>query len=220
MNLILLERSYMGNLGPDDKPFTEEEQALMSEALVLLSARVQAAPDPCVTLDTVIDWHTQFFQGIPQCSPGKLRNQIGMRSTFGAYPAVAPEEVRTQVVKLFNDIRRSVESVNEHLKTNSMNAGTRSYVVKTSAYFHAEFVRIHPFADGNGRLARLLQDWFLLLFNIPIPVFDDKSEYLDAINYYHDRKDIEPLATLTAKGIYLRQQSATLSTRKVGVQKT
>ncbi|MFY8034754.1 MAG: Fic family protein, partial [Flexibacteraceae bacterium] len=30
-----------------------------------------------------------------------------------------------------------------------------------AAYIHLIFVKIHPFADGNGRTARLLEKWFL-----------------------------------------------------------
>ena len=29
-------------------------------------------------------------------------------------------------------------------------------------YFHHELVRIHPFTDGNGRLARLVENWVLM----------------------------------------------------------
>jgi Fic family protein len=30
-----------------------------------------------------------------------------------------------------------------------------------AAYIHLVFVKIHPFIDGNGRTARLLEKWFL-----------------------------------------------------------
>lgn len=30
-----------------------------------------------------------------------------------------------------------------------------------AAFIHLVFVKIHPFADGNGRSARLLEKWFL-----------------------------------------------------------
>ena len=31
-----------------------------------------------------------------------------------------------------------------------------------AAYIHLVFVKIHPFQDGNGRTARLLEKWFLI----------------------------------------------------------
>ncbi len=35
---------------------------------------------------------------------------------------------------------------------------------------HTWFVQIHPFADGNGRVARLLMNVLLRRFGIPIAV--------------------------------------------------
>jgi Fic family protein len=47
--------------------------------------------------------------------------------------------------------------------------------VIVSAIFHYNFVRIHPFPDGNGRLARLLMNLFVLR-NTFTPINIDSSE--------------------------------------------
>lgn len=39
-----------------------------------------------------------------------------------------------------------------------------SEVVKLTAWAHGEWVRIHPFANGNGRTARLLANYILVRF--------------------------------------------------------
>ena len=40
--------------------------------------------------------------------------------------------------------------------------------IELSSFVHAEFVRIHPFPDGNGRTARILMNFILMLSLIHI----------------------------------------------------
>ena len=45
-----------------------------------------------------------------------------------------------------------------------------------AAYVHHTFTRVHPFADGNGRVARVLSSVFTLRSaNVPFVVFDDQK---------------------------------------------
>lgn len=58
-----------------------------------------------------------------------------------------------------------------------------AHPVVQAAYAHYAFVRIHPFADGNGRVARALASLFLYRApGVPLVVFaDQKNLYLDAL---------------------------------------
>ena len=40
-------------------------------------------------------------------------------------------------------------------------------VIATCGYVHGEWVRIHPFANGNGRTARLWATWIELRYGLP-----------------------------------------------------
>ena len=52
-----------------------------------------------------------------------------------------------------------------------------------AANFHYKFVRIHPFDDGNGRLARILMNFILMQFGFPPAIIktEDKENYFFAL---------------------------------------
>lgn len=52
-----------------------------------------------------------------------------------------------------------------------------------AALFHYRYIRIHPFEDGNGRIARLMVNYILSLFGYPMIVVhtEDKNNYLGAL---------------------------------------
>lgn len=70
--------------------------------------------------------------------------------------------------------------------------GKDFHPVVLAAIFHYKFVRIHPFDDGNGRVARLLLNYILLKNNFPPIVIksNDKKNYLSAL-HQADLGDIE-----------------------------
>lgn len=83
---------------------------------------------------------------------GKYRKEsIGVFSESGlVYVAVENQFVIEHMRLFFTDIESLLHS---------------STSIKETLYFasliHLRFVHIHPFADGNGRAARLLEKWFL-----------------------------------------------------------
>ena len=66
---------------------------------------------------------------------------------------------------------------------------------------HAETVRIHPFADGNGRTTRLLADLVYVAAQDSDPVLQydwnvDKVSYINLLRRYDTNRDVTGLARL------------------------
>jgi Fic family protein len=55
--------------------------------------------------------------------------------------------------------------------------------IETAALFHYRYIRIHPFEDGNGRIARLFVNYILLRHGFPMIVIptSDRNNYLEAL---------------------------------------
>lgn len=73
--------------------------------------------------------------------------------------------------------------------------------VLRAALLHGEFVKIHPFIDGNGRTARLLLN-FELMKNGYTPIIiknEDRAKYYDALDIAHTAMNYEPFIKLVSK---------------------
>lgn len=106
--------------------------------------------------------------------PGTFKKNdycVGASNT-GAFP----DEVDTLITELINEV-------------NSVDDGD---ILTRASYFHLVFENIHPFADGNGRVGRVLMNYFLMLNNYPPAVIfnDDKQVYYMALDVYDRTEQI------------------------------
>lgn len=75
---------------------------------------------------------------------------------------------------------------------------TGLHPVERAARVHGEFVKIHPFVDGNGRTARLLMNLELMKAGFPAAVLPVESRlaYYEALDTAHCQGDYAPFVEL------------------------
>jgi len=66
-------------------------------------------------------------------------------------------------------------------------------ILKLASDIHYNFINIHPFADGNGRTARLLMNYIQLYHNEPpIKIFtENRADYINALNESEEQANLE-----------------------------
>lgn len=104
---------------------------------------------------------------------GKFRRQNMYVSTPDGrieYVAASPFEVESEMEKLFNDI-----SILLKLTLSIEDAFFYASMI------HLVFVKIHPWNDGNGRSARLIEKWFLS------EKLGEKAWYIQSEKYYYQQ---------------------------------
>ena len=111
--------------------------------------------DHKLTFDNVKKAHSILSKHLlPKSQQGLLRNNpmfVLNSNDKIEYVAASPEEVKTELDKLFLDIKM--------LQHSDLNPFEIFYY---ASLIHLVFVKIHPFQDGNGRTARLIEKWFLI----------------------------------------------------------
>jgi Fic family protein len=100
----------------------------------------------------------------------KLTPNSPTRSDGKLFQFCPPSQVEEQLKLLLSLLK---QYQNEHLNP-----------VVLAAWFHAEFIRIHPFVDGNGRVGRLLASKILMEYDLlPMIVEREKrSEYIESMD--------------------------------------
>lgn len=103
---------------------------------------------------------------------GKVRNGIMYVATPDGkmeYIAANPAIVNKELTLLYEDI--------ESLVSKNLDISEAFFF---ASMIHLVFVKIHPWDDGNGRTARLLEKWFLS------KTIGEKAWFIQSEKYYYD----------------------------------
>jgi len=115
----------------------------------------------------------------PDGKPTKKMIQIGKYKT-------TPNHVKTKTGEIFyfakpEETPAKMQDLMIWYKKNLKNINTDPVLFATE--FHYRFIRIHPFDDGNGRIARLLMNFILMQKGYPPAIIksEDKQNYFAAL---------------------------------------
>lgn len=77
-------------------------------------------------------------------------------------------------------------------------AGRNLHAVERAARVHADFVKIHPFVDRNGRTSRMLMNLDLIKsgFLPAVLTVEKRLAYYEALDTAHTRGNYEPFLAL------------------------
>ncbi len=138
-----------------------------------------------LTLENVQKTHSILSKNLlPKGQQGLIRNNpmfvINSDDTI-EYVAASPEIVKSEVDRLFHDI--------DLLLHTDLNPFEIFYY---ASLLHLVFVKIHPFQDGNGRTARLIEKWFLIekIGQTTTSIQLEKNYYKRLKDYYSNIRKI------------------------------
>ena len=140
---------------------------------VLRDARDRALRRDVPALEDLRRWHRDAMAGLAIPAPGLLgrfRGETGLESArvkVGSLEGVAPGEVAEELRVFERTLQRAIAALDALFPPGEdVDADGLAAVIDLCAWAHAEWVRIHPFANGNGRTARVLANALLMRYGI------------------------------------------------------
>ncbi|MGF1665432.1 MAG: Fic family protein [Acidimicrobiia bacterium] len=181
-----VEGIYRGTYkAPPSRAYQEQEVRNVLDALMEIDAQVMRGEPPRITADLIGEYNRRVLDGTefePHVIPGKFRDySVGVAGYRGA-----PAE----------DCQYLVERLAEWLESDTFSSDDPeirfALAVACAVYAHLYIAWIHPFGDGNGRTARLLE--FLILARcgmVPLPAAHLLSNHynLTRDQYYRELAD-------------------------------
>jgi len=147
-------------------------------------------------LEQVTHAHQAIFEGVT-IDAGRVRG-VGETVIFGGHLGADAQRIEIEYARLAVEARQMLSAATNDLE--------RCAAV---AFYHARFVGIHPFNDGNGRLGRsIMMDQVQKVLGNPEPLFqriaENKREYIGALDSAIGRNDLTGITRLVAESVGLR----------------
>jgi Fic family protein len=171
------------------KPLKDHLEAVGHSEAFDLMYRLSTTQE--ITEEDILALHRMFYQKIDLENAGTYR-RVRVFITGSTFKLPSPSRIKSLMQSFIN---RLPELRKQH------------HPVVYAALVHKEFVEIHPFIDGNGRVARLLMNLVLLQHGYPLVVIPPviRSEYINALEACHQHDDT-PFTRLIATAVIEAQK--------------
>ncbi len=141
---------------------------------LLTDIRDQARSRQLPGLADAKNWHRAMMAGLIPPDPalvGCFRGSDslpGIEVVVGSYPGVAAAEVAAETTRFATTLAQILTHLDTHVPAGADPTPDQlSAVIEACAWAHAEWVRIHPFGNGNGRTARLWANAIAMRYGLP-----------------------------------------------------
>lgn len=128
------------------------------------------------------DFHEIIMENI---MAGGIYRSCDVAITGASHTPPTPNEMYSQIKYFYQELNNKA----------SINA------IELAAWTHAEFVRIHPFTDGNGRTSRLIMNYQLMRGGfLPINInTQDRVRYYECLDEYAANRELAPFTDFVAE---------------------
>ena len=142
---------------------------------VLLTRIFAAAREkPDASLAEMRRWHREIMHGLSvptQNYLGRYRGEDGLEHTqvrIGTKLGTAPPQVKRELEVFERTLNAAMTRLDDFIGEGAPEtADELAAVIRVCAWAHGEWIRIHPFANGNGRTARLWVNFIAVRFGLP-----------------------------------------------------
>lgn len=201
----------------------EKEAAGLWQAQVL--AKEIGESSQKITIDVILHIHKVFFQHVNPDHAGRFRKSgedIEKLKCIIPPPGIA---VQTKMYAFWRELDTKLAQVPQQSKSGSKKESKRiqekrnDIILNLATWTQHKIASIHPFCEGNGRMARLMTN--LILYRHGIQPTDikyegeNKKNYLDALCAIDLRDDYRPLKQLIIKGIITSYKKLIETQKKV-----
>ncbi|MGB3410677.1 MAG: Fic family protein [Microthrixaceae bacterium] len=131
------------------------------------------------TVAMACDWHATIHSGLnlpDSYYAGNIRDSdpkypclIGYEVVVAQAAGVASAEVPDALTRFERQLQAAIADADSQVALGSAptDPATLQSIVQLAATIHGEWVRIQPFANANGRTARIWANWCALRFGLP-----------------------------------------------------